>query len=182
MGKITFILGGARSGKSDYAAEQARRIGKGAVAYIATGEAKDAEMKRRIALHRKSRPAQWKTYEEPLCVSRLLGRIRGERGVIVLDCLTLLVSNLMLRKVPQEAIEQEMQMIISGFRQKKASAIIVSNEVGLGIVSSNRLARDFRDTAGAVNKLVAKLSDDVIFMISGIPCTIKRAQKTRRTS
>lgn len=173
MGSITFILGGARSGKSHHAALLAAKANRKSVVYIATGEAKDTEMKSRIAHHKRSRPVHWKTFEEPLRISRLIDTIGNPGSAIVLDCLTLLVTNLMLRKLTQAAIEGEARLIVEKLRARKGRSFIVSNEVGLGIVPANRLARAFRDIAGSVNKIVAELSDEVIFMVSGIPMKIK---------
>ena len=173
MGRLTFILGGARSGKSQYAASLAAKYGKRNVIYIATGEAKDTEMMRRISSHKAARPSHWKTYEEPLAVSKLLDSIDCAKGVVLIDCLTLLVSNLMLKRKPQRAIEDEIYDIMTKLGKSKSRAIVVSNEVGLGIVPANSLAREFRDIAGSVNKIAAEMSDEVIFMVSGIPMRIK---------
>lgn len=173
MGKITFILGGSKSGKSRYAAELAGKSGIKRVAFIATGEAKDGEMAMRIAVHRKERPAAWKTFEEPRRVVALLKRLGSDYPVVIIDCLTLLISNLLLEKRSAKFIEEEIKNIFNELHRMRSRAIIVSNEVGLGIVPANRLARDFRDIAGSVNKIAAGMSDEVIFIVSGIPWRIK---------
>lgn len=173
MGRLTFILGGARSGKSAHAVALAAKYGGKKVVYIATGQGGDGEMQRRIASHRMARPSSWKTYEEPLAISKLLSTVDCGKGVIIVDCLTLLVSNLMLKGNGQKAIEDEVTGFLAKLKKAKARAIIVSNEVGLGIVPVNGLARKFRDIAGSVNKIAAEMSDEVIFMMSGIPCKIK---------
>ena len=172
MGKITFILGGARSGKSQYAIKLTKEKNK-KVAFIATCQPKDLEMKKRIQWHKKIRPAYWQTFEEPQDLSALLKKIGTKFEVILIDCLTLWVSNLLLKNFKKVAIENEVNKILSILKEIKAKSILVSNEVGLGIVPENKLARDFRDIAGRVNQLVAKKSDVVFFLVSGIPWRIK---------
>jgi adenosylcobinamide kinase/adenosylcobinamide-phosphate guanylyltransferase len=171
MADMTLILGGARSGKSTYALEMAKKSGK--VAFVATCEAPDKEMKERIRLHREQRPKHWKTFEEPEDVGNLLKKIGDGFDCIVIDCLTLLVSNLVLKKYKKEDILKKIESMLSILRKKKAKVVIVSNEVGLGLVPANRLGRDFRDIAGKVNQRVAKEADRVIFIVSGIPMDIK---------
>lgn len=171
MGKITFILGGARSGKSTYALSLAKKRKK--VAFIATCQGLDQEMQKRIKLHKKTRPLHWQTFEEPQKISALLSKISGEFEVILIDCLTLLVSNLMLGGNKENVIEEEIKKILIAVKKIKSQVIIVSNEVGLGIVPNNKLARDFRDIAGKINQIVAKESDEVFFMVSAMPLKVK---------
>jgi adenosylcobinamide kinase/adenosylcobinamide-phosphate guanylyltransferase len=173
MNNITFILGGARSGKSSYSLELAKKNKSKKTAFIATCQALDNEMEKRINIHKKTRPSSWKTFEEPMDVSGLLKNIGDKYEVIVLDCLTLLVSNLLLKNNKQKMIESEISKILSIMKKNNAENIIVSNEVGLGIVPENKLARDFRDIAGRVNQIVVEKSDKVFFMVSGIPWRIK---------
>jgi adenosylcobinamide kinase/adenosylcobinamide-phosphate guanylyltransferase len=173
MGKIIFILGGARSGKSSFALELAKKSKKNKVAFIATGEARDGEMRRRILLHRRSRPSNFETFEEAYNPSGLLKKNAATFDVIIIDCLTLLVSNLMLKKFKEKEILNEMNKILAELRKTKTKAIIVSNEVGLGIVPWTKLGRDFRDIAGKVNQVVAKNADNVFFMVSGLSQKIK---------
>ncbi len=170
MAKIILILGGARSGKSTYAIELAR---KNKVAFIATCQALDNEMAERIKLHKKTRPGDWQTFEEPYKISPLLNKIGAKFEVILIDCLTLLVSNLMLKGMKGDDIIKEIKSILVVLNKIKAKAIIVSNEVGLGIVPITKLGRGFRDIAGKVNQVVAAESDELFFMISGIPAKIK---------
>lgn len=172
MAKIIFILGGARSGKSTYALELARK-NKKKVAFIATCQALDKEMAQRIRFHKKARPRNWQNFEEPCKVSGLLNKIGAKFEVILIDCLTLLVSNLMLKGLKEDAIIQEINNILSALNKIEGKAIIVSNEVGSGIVPQSKLGRDFRDIAGKINQIVAKKSDEVFFMVSGIPTKIK---------
>jgi len=173
MSAVTFILGGARSGKSSYALELAKKINSKNTAFIATCQALDNEMSKRINIHRKTRPKSWKTFEEPINISRLLKKMEKRYKVIIMDCLTLLVSNMLLGNMKQEEIEDEISKILSVLKKNNAENIIVSNEVGLGIVPENKLARDFRDIAGRVNQIVAKNADKVFFMVSGVPWRIK---------
>ena len=176
MGKIIFILGGARSGKSSYAVESAKRLGK-KVAFIATCPPVDKEMKERIALHRKKRPFNWQTFEEPQNLPPLLKKISPQFNVIIIDCLTLFISNLLSEGLDDAVIEDRIRKLLGVLKQGKCKTIIVSNEVGLGIVPGNRLARRFRDLAGRINQLVTQKADDVFFMFSGLPSKIKDGKK-----
>lgn len=172
MGKIIFILGGARSGKSSYATKLAKGLGK-KVAFIATCQPLDKEMRKRIALHKERRSVNWQTFEEPLGLSSLLKKNSTKFEVFLIDCLTLLVSNLLLKNFKENTIEGEINKILSILKKTKAKSIIVSNEVGLGIVPKNHLGRRFRDLAGRINQMVAEKSDEVFFLVSGIPWRIK---------
>lgn len=172
MGEIIFILGGARSRKSTYALEIAKKLGK-RVAFIATCVAGDSEMKRRIKLHRKKRPRHWKTFEVAFEPTSLLKTLTPKFDVVIIDCLTLMISNLMLKGFKQSVIEDRINEMLTILKKIKLQSIIVSNEVGLGIVPENKLARDFRDIAGKVNQLVTEKADRVFFMFSGIPLKIK---------
>lgn len=172
MGKLTFILGGARSGKSAFALELAKKY-RGKVAFIATGEPLDNEMKARIALHKKVRPQNWKTFEEPKDLAPLITKNGKKFDCTLIDCLTLLVSNLMLAGLSNEIIEKKAKEIISAIKRAPANTIIISNEVGLGIIPENKLARQFRDLAGKINQLMAKGADEVFFVVSGIAIKAK---------
>jgi adenosylcobinamide kinase / adenosylcobinamide-phosphate guanylyltransferase len=176
MNKITFILGGARSGKSFYALSLAKRYKK--VAFIATCQGKDKEMRERIKLHKETRPKHWETFEEPREMGLLLKKIVNGFDCIVIDCLTLLVSNLLLAGGNQKTIEEKIKQMLVSLKNKKANVIIVSNEVGLGIVPEHKMARDFRDIAGRLNQLVACYADEVFFIVAGLPLNIK-TQKGR---
>lgn len=171
MSKITFIIGGARSGKSAFALEMAGKARK--AAFIATCEPKDSEMSRRIAAHKKNRPKHWKTFEEPLNPEVLLEKISAGFDYVVIDCLTLLVSNMMIGGLKEAVIEDKIRKLLTILRRIKASSAVVSNEVGFGVVPENRLARKFRDIAGRMNQIVAEESDGVFFTVSGIPWRIK---------
>lgn len=162
MGKITLITGGARSGKSSFAERLAKKQGKKLI-YIATGEPLDKEMQERIRKHRKRRGNLWKTIEEPKMVSGIFSRIR--EGVVVLDCVTLWVNN--------GAVRKEVLKTLDIAKRGKFNTIIVTNEVGSGIIPENKLARRYRDTLGTINQLIAKKADAVYMMCSGIPVCIK---------
>jgi len=171
MAKITLILGGARSGKSTHAVSLAEKHKR--VAFIATCQPLDKEMRERIMLHKKQRPEHWKTFEEPRDLNLLLIKMGDGFDCILIDCLTLLVSNLMLAGHEKEGIFKEIEAMLAILRKKKARVIMVSNEVGLGLVPANKLGRDFRDIAGKVNQIAAKQANEVFFTISGIPMRIK---------
>lgn len=176
MGKITLILGGARSGKSNFAVELAKKTSN-KVAFIATCKPQDREMKQRVFLHQKSRPKNWRTFEAGEDVSSLLKKINGEFEVLIIDCLTLLVSNLMLIRFKEKAINNKVNKMLELLAKINAKSIIVSNELGLGIVPENKLARDFRDIAGRMNQIVAGNSDEVFLLTAGIPLKIKSNTK-----
>jgi len=182
MGKLTLILGGARSGKSTYAEKLAVR-NSGRVAYIATAQALDAEMQARIAIHRQKRPDSWKTYEIPIGVGRVLLDNPLQAEVILLDCLTLLVANRLLEAAPDvdqpdEAVatakvESEIDELLMAIRSSPAEWIVVSNEVGLGLVPPYPLGRIYRDLLGWANQRVVSVAGKVVFMIAGIPMRLE---------
>jgi adenosylcobinamide kinase/adenosylcobinamide-phosphate guanylyltransferase len=179
MGKIIFILGGARSGKSSYATQLASRFKK-RVAFVATCPRLDEEMKRRIEIHKKSRPSYWQTFEETEDITSVLKKLNHRFYVILIDCLSLLVSNLLLKGLSETVIEGRIKNAFKILKRHNGVSIIVSNEVGLGIVPGNKLARGFRDLAGRVNQLVAEEASEVFFMISGIPLKIKGGNRCTR--
>ncbi len=171
MSKVTFILGGARSGKSAYAIELAKRYRR--VAFVATCNALDKEMRRRIEQHRKIRPKEWPTFELIQDMPKFLKEIGSKFEMIIIDCMTLMVSDLILKGLREDVIEEEIEKMVSVLKKIKSSSIIVSNEVGLGIVPKNRPARGFRDIAGRVNQIVTYNADSVFFMFSGLPLRLK---------
>lgn len=172
--KIVFITGGARSGKSSFALKESTKI-PGKKAYIATAEALDKEMKERIEEHRKKRRNTWDTYEEPLRISETIKKIEGEYKVIVIDCLTLWLSNLMHANLNIKRETEGLIEILKNFklRTQDSKLFIVSNEVGMGIVPRNEMARRFRDMAGYLNQRVAELADEVYMVVAGMPVKIK---------
>lgn len=175
MGKLTLVLGGTRSGKSRYAVELAKPHRR--VAFIATCQARDREMRERVQKHRRERPPEWATFEEPLEVSSLIKKIRKDFQIVVLDCLTLLVSSFMLEGFKEDEIQKKIQQLLGVIGTSRCQYILISNEVGSGVVPANRLARKFRDIAGAVNQWVAQQADTVILMTAGLPTEIKRSSR-----
>ena len=172
MSKIYFITGGARSGKSAFAEKLANDI-PGKRAYLATAQALDAEMVARIEHHRRRRGSAWDTYEEPLAITELLRKLSGRYQVVLLDCLTLWLSNIMARTGSDEEIGDRVDDLTSCLRDFAGICIVVSNEVGLGIVPDNPLARRFRDLAGMTNQKIARTADEAYLLASGIPVKIK---------
>ncbi|HEX6510799.1 MAG TPA: bifunctional adenosylcobinamide kinase/adenosylcobinamide-phosphate guanylyltransferase [Chloroflexota bacterium] len=167
---LTLITGGARSGKSAYAQQLATASGQ-PVLFVATAEARDDDMRRRIEAHRASRPASWETLERPLGAAEALASVAGR--LVVLDCITLLVSNLLLAGF---AVEPEVQALIAWQRHSRSPLIAVTNEVGLGIVPDNALAREYRDALGGANQALAAAADRVVLMVAGLPVEIKRPE------
>ena len=172
MGKITFILGGARSGKSQFALNLAKKTSK-AVIFIATAIASDKEMRERIKLHRKNRPSYWKTIEEPKKLSSLIRGSPKKTELIIIDCMTIFISNLLLEGKSDHYVEGEISSILKTLGKSGFNSLIVSNEVGMGIVPDNPLARRFRDLAGKINQSIAKASNEVYFIVSGLALKIK---------
>jgi adenosyl cobinamide kinase/adenosyl cobinamide phosphate guanylyltransferase len=165
---LTLLLGGARAGKSTRALALAS--GAARVLFVATAEARDDEMTARIAAHRLERPAHWDTLEEPTNVAAALAAYGGKYDVVVVDCLTLWVSNLMAGGLDVPARVEE---LIESYRRGDASWIVVSNEVGMGIVPDNALARTYRDALGTANRLVAAAADHVELLVAGLPVRLK---------
>ena len=186
MGKSILITGGARSGKSSYAEKLAKELG-GRVLYIATSIPFDEEMKLRVKRHKESRPREWDTFEG----CKGLGRVISEKGSqykgILLDCITVMVTNLLLEYTGMEGndcsnedfekaekeIEREIAELMAGIGNSEASVIIVTNELGSGIVPENPLARAFRDIAGRMNQYIAERCDEVYITVCGIPLKLK---------
>jgi len=171
---LIFITGGARSGKSKLALQLAERAG-GKVAFIATARAGDDEMAERILIHQKSRPKEWTTIEEPIDVPSAIAKV-ADHDLIIMDCLTLLLSNLMLDNSSlneTDGILDKMEDLIKASRNFRGTVIVVSNEVGMGIVPENELARKFRDLAGRANQIMANAADEVYLCVSGIPLKLK---------
>ena len=178
--KLILVTGGARSGKSTFAEGLASRAA-GPVAYIATAQIYDEEMRQRVDLHQERRPADWRTYEAPYGADAVLATALQEPVQAVLfDCLTLYTSNLLLgpaapadREQRASHILREIDKLLAVARQGTATVIFVSNEVGMGIVPDNPLAREYRDVAGWVNQKVAAAADQVYLVVSGLAIEIK---------
>ena len=166
------VLGGARSGKTAFAERLALRLGSRPL-YLATAQALDAEMRERVAAHRGTRHPRFDTMEVPLDVAEALRKAAREHDVVLLDCLTLWITNLLLsgRNVA-EAVENLAETLV---QTGSCRVVLVSNEVGLGIVPDNALARSFRDLAGSAHQRFADLCADVYFIVAGLPMTLKGA-------
>jgi len=184
--KITFVIGGARSGKSSFALREASKIA-GPKAFIATAEALDDEMKDRIDKHRIERGSDWSSYEEPIRIAGVLSEIKDRYPVIVLDCLTIWLSNVLLQAemaAGRQTLDETILEFTDTLGELNSGALkpgpeiqcfIVSNEVGMGIVPENNLSRQFRDLAGALHQKVAEIADEVYLVTAGIPIKIKSA-------
>lgn len=170
-GRIIFVLGGAASGKSDVALDLAG--GKAPKAFVATGQGLDDEMAARIARHQATRSADWDTAEVPLELAAWFSSHGDRYRTIVLDCVTLWLSNLIGSRVTESAIEKRVAALLKAVRTTSARAVIVSNELGLGLVPAEPSARAFRDVAGRVNQQIAAAADEVHMVISGIPLRVK---------
>jgi adenosylcobinamide kinase/adenosylcobinamide-phosphate guanylyltransferase len=167
-GRLTFVLGGARSGKSSHAEARVTAL-PAPWTYIATAQAFDDEMAERIALHRARREAGWETVDAPLDLAGTLEAVADGRPVLI-DCLTLWLSNHMLA---DHDVEGESRRLADLLARPRGPWFVVSNEVGLGIVPDNALARRFRDAAGRLNQKVAAVADEVLFMAAGLPMRVK---------
>ncbi|MCX8069954.1 MAG: bifunctional adenosylcobinamide kinase/adenosylcobinamide-phosphate guanylyltransferase [Thermodesulfovibrionales bacterium] len=166
---ITFIIGGANSGKSSFALNLSEKIqGKGA--FIATAQAFDDEMTEKIKIHKQQRGHNWDTYEEPFEIADLIINLEDRYDKFILDCLTLWLSNLIGSSRP---IESSIDYLINKLETLKKPIFIVSNEVGLGIVPENKLARSFRNYAGILNKKIASISENVYIIFAGLSLKIK---------
>ena len=168
-GTSLFVIGGARSGKSRYAQTRAEAAG-GSPVFVATAEAFDDEMRDRIARHRADRDARWTTVEAPRDLPAALDALSARDAVVLVDCLTLWVSNLLLSGADMPLATRELCDAISHFEGR---LILVANEVGLGIVPDNALARAFRDAAGQLNQSVAATANEVVLLTAGLPLTLK---------
>lgn len=183
MGKLTLLIGGARSGKSTYAVKLGMAHER--VAYIATLQpGNDEEMLARIESHRRSRPGNWLIFEEPFMPEQAIRRASTETDFIILDCATLWLTNLILNqdrwKISgpsqnncEDKILERVAQLLKEVKSCAADVCIVTNEVGMGIVPDNKLARLFRDVAGRANQMLADAADEVLFMIAGIPLRVK---------
>lgn len=179
---VTLILGGARSGKSAFAEQQASRGGH-EVVYIATAELKDAEMQERVRHHRERRPGSWRTTEEPLHLARTLAAEAREKRCLIVDCLTLWLTNVILADQfdgddggvirPGVTLEDERARLLGVLPSLPGTILLVSNEVGQGLVPANPLGRFFVDECGRLNQAIARVSDRVYWMVAGCPMLAK---------
>ena len=167
---LIFVLGGARSGKSRYAEQLVTSLPAPWI-YAATAEVRDEEMRQRVTLHQERRGEGWETQTVPEDSPGLLSDVLIANKPVLVDCLTLWVSNLMLAEKNVAAACTALEAALA--QRTRARTVLVSNEVGLGIVPQNALARRFRDEAGRVNQRLAQAADQVIFMVAGLPMTVK---------
>lgn len=183
MGRLTLLLGGARSGKSRHALEWARAQGT-RVLFVATGQAFDDEMTLRIARHKAERPADWTTLETPLAagpeIAAALREAEPPCDTVVVDCMTLLASNAMLAlgeeasaDAARDAVLGEVEELLAAIAASSAQWLIVSNEVGMGIVPATRMGRDYRDALGSANQRLAAVADEVLLFVAGLPWRLK---------
>ena len=179
MARLTLILGGARSGKSSHAQHLAQETGK-SVTFLATAQALDEEMSRRIQQHRAKRPDGWRTLEAPSDLASQLSKIKSE--VVILDCVTLLVSNLLMNHVSDDhvdetpymlAVQKEINDLLDRLAEQNQIWFIISNEVGLGLVPPYQMGRVYRDALGWANQRLAREADRVLFLVAGIPMVAK---------
>ena len=182
------VLGGARSGKSTFAEKLAKKIGGKNVTYIATAQAFDQEMEERIAHHKTQRPVDWETIEEPTDIYQAVQRVDNNQTILI-DCLTLYISNLLLKENPEEDLELEkkknleedivenINQVLKYAEKKEIDLIVVSNEVGQGLVPSYKLGRLFRDISGRVNQYISDKADKVYLTVAGLPLDLKEISK-----
>ena len=166
--KITLVLGGQRSGKSRYAEQLIEAMGGGL--YLATAQAFDDEMTKRIDIHQQRRGDIWKTHEEPVEIAQVINSQSDQAQPILVDCLTLWLSNLMLA---ERDVDADIEGLIATLRKAVGPVVLVSNEVGQGVIPDNALARQFVDCAGRMNQLIAGVSDRVVFVTAGLPQILK---------
>lgn len=176
-GTITLVLGGVRSGKSRFAQDLAARVGGDEVLFVATAETRDDEMLQRVEYHRRSRPAKWQTLEQPLGTGLAIAEQDALPRVVLIDCLTLLVSNILCCEDSQskeiddllKIVETEIDALVDVVAQWAVHLIIVSGEVGLGVVPEHKMGRVFRDLLGWANQRVARSATTTYWMVAGLP-------------
>ena len=185
MGRLILVTGGARSGKSSFAEEAVKSFGDNVV-YIATSIPFDDEMKHRVKKHKEQRPSFWETIEAYKDLNRHLDGRLDSKSAVMLDCITVMATNLMFEKCPdferistddaigvEDYVNLQIQILIDTVKSSSVPFVIVTNEIGMGIVPEHKSSRVFRDIAGRANQMLAKAADDVYFCVSGIPMKIK---------
>jgi adenosylcobinamide kinase/adenosylcobinamide-phosphate guanylyltransferase len=171
--KNVFVIGGCRSGKSSQALKTAENLARDQQVFIATCIPYDDEMKQRVARHQKERSRHWQTVDAPIHLPETIAETGQEASVILVDCLTLWINNLLMEKQNSEQILNQVQSLTRTVASATCPVILVSNEVGSGIVPENKLARLYRDLVGSANQAVAECVDQVVWMVAGIPVTVK---------
>ena len=171
--RVALVLGGARSGKSRYGLGLAARCPAPRL-FVATCEPRDAEMEARIAAHQRERGSDWIAQEAPLELTATLSAAQDHYGVILVDCLTMWVSNLLLQEgAPKGRIQTACEDLVAALQEAASPTILISNEVGMGIVPDNPLGREFRDRAGWLHQRLAQVADLVVLVVAGIPLLVK---------
>ncbi|MBA3035509.1 MAG: bifunctional adenosylcobinamide kinase/adenosylcobinamide-phosphate guanylyltransferase [Desulfobacterium sp.] len=179
MKEITLITGGCKSGKSRHALELADNVKGDRKLFVATCIPFDDEMKERIRRHQEERSKTWHTLEVPVLLSETISEWSAKSDIILIDCLTLWINNIMFQHPDIDKVTDNIQNLVSSIKNSCCPVVLVSNEVGSGIVPDNELARFFRDAAGLVNQKIASISDKVIWMVAGIPVVIKETTKCK---
>jgi len=169
--KLTLVLGGARSGKSAYAENLAKQSGN-KVIYLATAEIRDDAIAERVKLHQDSRPSEWTTVNTPTALAKSLQQHAGENVTLLVDCLTMWVTNLLCSE-DKALLALERQALLDVLTTLSGEVILVSNEVGMGIIPMGELTRDYVDVAGKLHQDVAKLSDHAVLIVAGLPLVLK---------
>jgi adenosylcobinamide kinase/adenosylcobinamide-phosphate guanylyltransferase len=169
---VTLVLGGVRSGKSRWAQELAEKFER--VAYVATAQALDGEMREKIRRHQEDRPKQWQTFEEPLELARVVVDHAAEFDLLLVDCLTVFVANLLgAAEADPGSMELRIDSLLAALRSAPVAIVLVSNEVGWGVVPPYAAGRKYRDALGELNQLVAAIADNVVLMVAGLPMVLK---------
>ena len=178
--KTTLIIGGARSGKSTLAQEMALKAG-GNVLFVATAEAGDEDMKKRIEMHRKLRPPDWTTLEANTHIGSQIIKNIGKAQTVIVDCITLLINNIFMQyddktdaDLAEKEVVAEIKELLDCIDRSEANFIIVTNEVGLGLVPADRVSRLYRDLLGRANQMLAGYADEVYLLVAGIPVALKK--------
>lgn len=179
MARLILVLGGARSGKSAFAERLAGELAGNSVLYVATAEAGDDEMRQRIEAHQRQRPQSWRTLEAQRDVGAAIENAVGDAGAVLVDCLTLLVANPLMadeeapHSDPETAVLAEVDSLIASAKRLGGTVVVVSNEVGMGLVPLYPMGRAYRDLLGQANQVVARRADEVYLLVAGIPVKIK---------
>jgi adenosylcobinamide kinase/adenosylcobinamide-phosphate guanylyltransferase len=179
---LTLVLGGARSGKSSYALDWASQVGE-RILFVATAQPFDDEMRERVTRHQSERPSTWRTLEAPIAVGDEIAAADGGFDAVVVDCITLLVTNVLLamdESASQDAVNRavlvEVDSLLAAYSASSARWLLVSNEVGMGVVPPTRLGRFFRDALGYANQRLARAADEVVMIVAGLPWSLKRVE------
>lgn len=173
MSHKVFVIGGCRSGKSNHALDLAEKMAAKDRIFIATCVPQDGEMRQRVAKHQQNRSQSWKTIEAPLHLPQAIMDNSRAESVVLVDCLTLWINNLLMENESATDVEDQISKLVQAVQSADGAVIMVSNEVGTGIVPENKLARVYRDLVGSVNQEVAKCADRVVWVVAGIAVSIK---------